>query len=120
MIQPPHDIFKSRTAARQVKCATTHSIRSQRVFNDESRWCGLRSVAAISRKLFNQPGLASGVRVELPQPWHSRVTLVAMLWPYAMLRPYKVGAPAERLGAAGPLTPSEAATDRGQMSRSPM
>src|SRR6185369_7094461 len=63
---------------------------------------------------------ASGFRVELPQPWHSRVTLAAMLWPYAMLRPYKVGAPAERLGAAGPLTPSEAATDRGQMSRSPM
>jgi hypothetical protein len=55
MIQPPHDIFKSRAAARQVKCATTHSIHSQRVFNDESRWCGLRSVAAISRKLFNQP-----------------------------------------------------------------
>src|SRR5437588_8745652 len=37
-----------------------------------------------------------------------------------MLRPYKVGAPAERLGAASPVTPSEAARDRGQMSRSPM
>src|SRR3954471_23882848 len=38
-----------------------------------------------------------------------------------MLRPYKVSAPAERLlGAAGPLTPSETARDRGQMSRSPM
>src|SRR5438067_3634015 len=37
-----------------------------------------------------------------------------------MLRPYKVGAPAERLGAASPLIPSEAARDRGQMSRSPV
>src|SRR6478672_6837122 len=38
-----------------------------------------------------------------------------------MLRPYKVSASAERLlGVAGPLTPSEAARDRGQMSRSPM
>ena len=57
---------------------------------------------------------ASGFRVELPQPCHFRVTLAAMLWPY------KVGAPAERLGAASPLTPSEAARDRGQMSRSPV
>src|SRR6478735_7593001 len=34
--------------------------------------------------------------------------------------PYKVSVPAERLGADGPLTPSETARDRGSMSRSPM
>src|SRR3954451_18841645 len=50
----------------------------------------------------------------LPQACHSQANLAAMLWPY------KVGAPAERLGASGPLTPSETARDRGQMSRSPM
>src|SRR3954452_22306105 len=50
----------------------------------------------------------------LPQACHSQTNLAAMFWPY------KVGAPAERLGASGPLTPSETARDRGQMSRSPM
>src|SRR3954451_6081499 len=50
----------------------------------------------------------------LPQACHSQANLAAMLWPY------KVGAPAERLGASGPPTPSETARDRGQMSRSPM
>jgi len=51
---------------------------------------------------------------ELSQARHSQANLAAKL------RRYKVGAPAERLGAAGPLTPSEAARDRGQMSRSPV
>ena len=37
-----------------------------------------------------------------------------------MLWPYKVSVPAERLGADGPLTPSETARDRGPMSRSPI
>src|SRR3954464_13814562 len=50
----------------------------------------------------------------LPQACHSPANLAAMFWPY------KVGAPAERLGASSPLTPSETARDRGQMSRSPM
>src|SRR6187401_2153536 len=47
-------------------------------------------------------------------PSQLQATLAAMLWPY------KVGAPANRIGAAGPLTPSEVARDRGQMSRSPV
>src|SRR5438046_1576077 len=118
MIQPPHDIFKSHAAARQVKCATTHSIRSRRVFNDESRWCGFRSVAAISPRTFQPAGRASGLRVELAiafaipkQPCPSNLaqaTLPKQPWPSnlgqatlaAMLQPYKVGAPAGRLGAA--------------------
>src|SRR3954470_24261191 len=50
----------------------------------------------------------------LPQACHSQANLAAMFWPY------KVGAPAERLRASSPLTPSETARDRGQMSRSPM
>src|SRR3954463_8436449 len=50
----------------------------------------------------------------LPQACHSQANLAAMFWPY------KVGAPAERLGGSNPLTPSETARDRGQMSRSPM
>src|SRR6059058_446721 len=129
MIQPPHDIFKSHAAARQVKCATTHSIRSRRVFNDESRWCGFRSVAAISPRTFQPAGRESDFRVELAHSLcHSQATLPKQPGPSnlaqttlaAMLRPYKVGAPAERLGAASPLIPSEAARDRGQMSRSPM
>src|SRR5439155_24141383 len=112
MIQPPHDIFKSRAATRQVKCATTHSIRSQRVFNDESRWCGFRS--AISPRTFQPAGRALAFALSLPQHCHSQANLAAKL------RPYKVCAPAERFGAARPLTPSEAARDRGQMSRSPV
>src|SRR3954465_2762884 len=50
----------------------------------------------------------------LARACHSHANLAAMLWPY------KVGAPAERLGASGPLTPSETAKDREQVSRSPM
>jgi hypothetical protein len=55
MIQPPLDIFKSRAAARQVKCATTHSIRAQRVFNDESDGADFVPLPRSARGLFNQP-----------------------------------------------------------------
>src|SRR3954466_7506648 len=50
----------------------------------------------------------------LPQACHSQANLAAMFWPY------KVGAPAERLGGQSPLTPPENARERGQTSRSPL
>src|SRR5919106_2704975 len=99
MIQPPHDIFKSQRGCGQVKCVTTHSIRSRCVFimNPMVRIsfrCSER-LAAFS----TSEAHTSSFRVELPQACHSRVTLAAKLWPY------KVGAPAESIGATGPPHP---------------
>src|SRR5437762_7885356 len=60
---------------------------------------GADFVPRSARGLFNQPDARLAFTLSWPQDCHSQANLAAMLWPY------KVGAPAESAGAAGPLTP---------------
>jgi hypothetical protein len=64
--------------------------------NHESDGADFVPLQRSARSLFNERGAHIQLCVELPQACHSRVNLAAKLWPY------KVGAPAESIGATGP------------------